>query len=246
VSPARAALLLSVAAATVAPAVGEDALVTPMRVGRSDAPLALSVWAHQDYSHLAARSAISQIFGDVFREWAESHPGVQLRVSVMPALEQHKAKLLLAAAAGRLPDIASVDSFWMPLFMAGGHVQPLNDYWPERDRADFLPFTIKTLSDAGGNVYGVWHGTDCRVLYYRLPLQRRPLGGGRLRPPLNRRIVDVPHRQGALQHAVHRHSPCSTKPAQWKGADHRRSRDISSCAARKASAARRPSFSIAR
>jgi multiple sugar transport system substrate-binding protein len=153
---------------------GEELLVTPLRVGRPEAPFMLSVWAQQDYSHLAARPAISQVFSDVFREWAESHPGVQLRVSVMPALEQHKAKLLLAAAAGRLPDIASVDSFWMPLFMAGGHVQPLNDYWPEEDRADFLPFTIQTLSDAAGNVYGVWHGTDCRVLYYRKDLAPRP------------------------------------------------------------------------
>jgi len=161
-------------AALLAAASPDPALVTPMRVGRPDAPLALSVWAQQDYSHLAARPAIAQIFTDVFREWAESHPGVQLRVSVMPALEQHKAKLLLAAAAGRLPDIASVDSFWMPLFMAGGHVQPLNDYWPEEDRADFLPFTLETLSDARGNVYGVWHGTDCRVLYYRKDLVPAP------------------------------------------------------------------------
>src|SRR5207248_31588 len=84
------------------------------------------------------------------------------------------AALWLAAAAGRLPDIASVDSFWMPLFMAGGHVQPLNDYWPAEDRADFLPFTIQTLSDNAGRVYGVWHGTDCRVLYYRKDLVPSP------------------------------------------------------------------------
>jgi ABC-type sugar transport system permease subunit/ABC-type glycerol-3-phosphate transport system substrate-binding protein len=170
---ARATVLACVAASSAA-AAGEEALVTPMRVGRPDAPLTLSVWAQQDYSHLAARPAISQAFTDVFAEWAASHPGVQLRVSVMPALEQHKAKLLLAAAAGRLPDIASVDSFWMPLFMAGGHVQPLNEHWPESDRADFLPFTIQTLSDATGNVYGVWHGTDCRVLYYRKDLVATP------------------------------------------------------------------------
>ena len=170
----RAALFFSLAAATAGSAVTEDVLVTPMRVGRPDAPLALSVWAQQDYSHLAARPAIAQIFTDVFREWAETHPGVQLRVSVMPALEQHKAKLLLAAAAGRLPDIASVDSFWMPLFMAGRHVQPLDDYWPAADRADFLPFTIQTLSDGAGHVYGVWHGTDCRVLYYRKDLVPTP------------------------------------------------------------------------
>ena len=56
---------------------------------------------------------------------------------MMPALEQHKAKLLLAAAAGRLPDIASIDSFWLPLFLEGGHLQPLNQYWPAEDRADF-------------------------------------------------------------------------------------------------------------
>jgi hypothetical protein len=66
---------------------------------------------------------------------------------MMPALEQHKAKLLLAAAAGRLPDVASIDSFWLPLFREGGHLQPLNDYWPAADRADFLPFTVEMLSD---------------------------------------------------------------------------------------------------
>jgi len=174
VSAGRAALFFSIASATAGCAVAEDVLVTPMRVGRTDAPLVLSVWAQQDYSHLAARPEFAQIFTDVFREWAETHPGVQLRVSVMPALEPHKAKLLLAAAAGRLPDIASVDSFWMPLFMAGGHVQPLNDYWPAEDRTDFLPFTIQTLSDAAGNVYGVWHGTDCRLLYYRRDLVPTP------------------------------------------------------------------------
>ena len=97
----------------------------------------------------------------------------------MPALEMHKAKLLLAAAAGRLPDIASVDSFWMPLFLDGGHVQPLEPYWPAEDRADYLPFTIDTLSDAQGHVYGIWHGTDCRLLYYRkdlVPAPPRDLG----------------------------------------------------------------------
>src|SRR6185436_12681729 len=86
-------------------------LVTPVRVGRADAPLTLQVWAQQDYSHLAARPAIAAAFTTVFDDWARAHPEVQLRVSVMPALELHKAKLQLAAAAGRLPDVASIDSF---------------------------------------------------------------------------------------------------------------------------------------
>jgi multiple sugar transport system substrate-binding protein len=145
-------------------------LVTPVRVGHPDAPMRLSVWAQQDYSHLAALGPIADAFKNVFGEWARANPGVQLEVSMMPALEQHKAKLLLAAAAGRLPDIASIDSFWLPLFIEGGHLQPFNAHWPADDRADFLPFTIETLSDRTGNVYGVWHETDCRALFYRKDL----------------------------------------------------------------------------
>jgi multiple sugar transport system substrate-binding protein len=149
-------------------------LVTPVRIGRPDAPLVLKVWAQQDYSHLASRPESREVFESVFQAWAESHPGVQLDVSVMPALELQKSKLLLAAAAGRLPDVASVDSYWMPLFLEGGHVQPIGEYWPAEDRADFLPFTIETLSDPQGNVYGVWHGTDARMLYYRKDLVPQP------------------------------------------------------------------------
>src|SRR5262245_7473467 len=150
-------------------AAGED-LVTPVRVGRPDAPLRLTVWAQQDYSHLASRPAIAAVFHDVFEQWARAHPGVQLEISVMPALEMHKAKLLLAAAAHRLPDVASVDSFWMPLFLEGGHAQPLDPFWPAADRADYVPFAIQALSDRAGHVYGIWHGTDCRMLYYRKDL----------------------------------------------------------------------------
>ena len=134
----------------------------------------LSLWAQPDYSHLASRQPIALAFDGIFRDWARERPDVGIDVSVMPALEMHKAKLLLAAAAGRLPDVASIDSYWLPLFMAGGHVQPLDEDWPAEDRADFMPFTIDTLSDAKGHVYGLWHGTDVRVLYYRRDLVPRP------------------------------------------------------------------------
>jgi multiple sugar transport system substrate-binding protein len=152
--------------------VGAQELVRPVRVGRPEASLTLSVWAQQDYSHLAARPAIANAFTSVFEDWARAHPDTQLRLSVMPGLELHKAKLQLAAAAGRLPDVASIDSFWLPLLK--NEVQPLNAYWPAADRQDFLPFTIQTLSDPAGHVYGLWHETDCRVLFYRKDLVPTP------------------------------------------------------------------------
>jgi multiple sugar transport system substrate-binding protein len=157
---------------TLASLAGAQDLVTPVRVGYPDARTTLSVWAQQDYSHLAARPAIASAFETVFADWAREHRDVQLRVSVMPGLELHKAKLQLAAAANRLPDIASIDSFWLPLF--AGTVQPLDAYWPADDRADLLPFTIQTLSDPAGHVYGLWHETDCRVLFYRKDLVPTP------------------------------------------------------------------------
>jgi multiple sugar transport system substrate-binding protein len=153
---------------------GAQPLVTPVRIGNPDAPMHLTVWAQQDYSHLAALPSIAHVFDIVFNEWAAANPNVQLEMSMMPALEQHKAKLLLAAASGRLPDVASIDSFWLPLFLEGGHLQPLNPYWPADDRADFLPFTTETLSDRSGNIYGVWHETDCRALFYRKDLVPEP------------------------------------------------------------------------
>ncbi|HXG87138.1 MAG TPA: extracellular solute-binding protein [Vicinamibacterales bacterium] len=169
-----AALVAIVLLAIVTRTGAQSSLVTPVRIGRADAPVELTVWAQQDYSHLAAMSSIATTFQAIFEEWAAANPRVQLEVSMMPALEQHKAKLLLAAAAGRLPDVASIDSFWLPLFLEGGHLQPLNEYWPAADRADFLPFTTETLSDRSGNIYGLWHETDCRALFYRKDLVPEP------------------------------------------------------------------------
>ena len=151
-----------------------DDLVTPVRIGRADAPLVISMWAQQEYSHLAARQDMAAAFHAIVRDWAIAHPDVRVDISTMPALELHKAKLMMAAANHRLPDVASIDSFWVPLFMAGKHIQPLDPYWPKEDRDDFLPFTIDTLKGAAGHVYGMWHGTDCRVLYYRKDLVPKP------------------------------------------------------------------------
>ena len=109
----RHLLLGVVLLAAIAVSASAQSLVTPVRVGHPDAPLKLTVWAQQDYSHLAALPPIAAAFNGALTDWARANPGVQLEVSMMPALEQHKAKLLLAAAADRLPDIASIDSFWL-------------------------------------------------------------------------------------------------------------------------------------
>ena len=112
------------------------------RIGRLAGPTALiavlQAVGQLIETWLAARQGIAEAFHDIFAEWVRARPDVAIEVSVMPALELHKAKLLLAAGAHRLPDVASVDSFWMPLFREGGHVQPLDPEWTGEERADFM------------------------------------------------------------------------------------------------------------
>src|SRR3954451_3391451 len=117
-------LIAFLALSAAAPAGRAQEVVTPVRAGRPEAATTLTVWAQQDYSHLAARPAIANVFTDVFTDWARAHPDVQLRVSVMPALKLHRAKLQLAAVAGWLPDVASIYSFWIPLLADA--VEPLD------------------------------------------------------------------------------------------------------------------------
>jgi hypothetical protein len=62
-----AIVLLLVGASAAAYA--DDSLVTPVRVGNPDAPLTLTVWAQQDYSHLAALAPIADAFHLVFADW---------------------------------------------------------------------------------------------------------------------------------------------------------------------------------
>ena len=75
-----AALALTATLAAAAASGASDDLVTPVRVGRPDAPLVLRVWAQQDYSHLAARPVIASVFREIFAEWARAHPDVQLEI----------------------------------------------------------------------------------------------------------------------------------------------------------------------
>src|SRR2546430_17316720 len=88
----RCALALAAIAVGAVDAAAQ-ALVTPSRVGRPDAPTTLTVWAQQDYSPLAARPAIAGVFASVFDYWAGAHPRLQLPASAMPALTRHKSNV---------------------------------------------------------------------------------------------------------------------------------------------------------
>ena len=131
----------------------------------------------------------------------------------MPALELHKAKLH-AGRRGRPAARHRLGGQLLDAAVPRGRATCSRSTPTGRPRT--APTSCRSRSTrsptAQGHVYGMWHGTDCRVLYYRkdlvpvpprdvgraarrsraasprrrdrrLPLQRRPLGGGGVRPP---------------------------------------------------------------
>ena len=133
------------------------------------------MWAQPDYSHLAAREPIAAAFRDVFER-------VGARAS------RRRDRHLGDAGAGAAQGEAA----------AGGRARAGCPTWPRSTasgcrcsaragtssrstrtgRRRTAPTSCRspssTLSDTAGNVYGLWHGTDCRVLYYRKDLVPKP------------------------------------------------------------------------
>lgn len=146
---------------------GEDVeLVTPTRIGYPDAELELEWWVQQEYTHRTQREDVAEVYRRIYTEWAEENPNVKINVNIMPGNDELKQRLQLAASQGNAPDMAAVDSFWAPWFYTQGYLYPVSEFLSDDDIDDFFPFITDGVSDDEGNIYALWHGTDCRALYY--------------------------------------------------------------------------------
>lgn len=133
----------------------------------------ITYWTQPFGTSLSENPEVAKAWKKLYAEFEKKYPDIQITIEMMPELEAFKTKLLLAAASGNAPDVATVDSYWVPKFVELGYLQPLNEFWTEEDRKDFFPFCIKGVSKEG-KVYAVWHTTDCRCLFYRTDLIPKP------------------------------------------------------------------------
>ncbi|GAB1481412.1 ABC transporter substrate-binding protein [Treponema sp.] len=152
----------------------EVELVTPTRIGNPDAKITLEWWVQQEYCHRTQRADVAEVYNRIYTEWAKANPNVKINVNIMPGNDELKQKLQLAASQGNAPDMAAVDSFWAPWFYSQGYLYPLNEFLSKEDINDFFPFITSGVSDDKGNIYALWHGTDCRVLYYNTDFVKTP------------------------------------------------------------------------
>lgn len=91
--------------------------------------------------------------------------------------EALKQQYALDLRVRRGADIMAFDGFWVPEFVAGGLLRPL-DAIAGRDVFDWegwrhIPPSIRALLEFDGKLYGIPTGTDVRMIFYRKDLFQR-------------------------------------------------------------------------
>lgn len=101
-----------------------------------------------------------------------NNPGVNVElIEFGGSDEQLKQQYALDLAVGGGADIMGFDGFWIPEFVEGGLLQPLNavggadvDAW---EGWTHIPDGLESLMAFGGERYGIAQGTDFRMIHLR-------------------------------------------------------------------------------
>ena len=105
--------------------------------------------------------------------WAKAHPDVMLDVSFNSTdINASMTRMQEQAAAGRAPDLAMLDSFFLSRFYQ--YLQPLDRYYGPDQVNDFVTFARNGMRGPDGKLKALWVNTDVRVLYYRKDLVSNP------------------------------------------------------------------------
>jgi multiple sugar transport system substrate-binding protein len=92
-----------------------------------------------------------------------------INVVTVPRSDLHRA-LTLAVAEGQAPDLAVLDSVWMPEFAAAGFLHAIDDLDPEWIRREFETDFLPPLVEAnryGGRTYAVSTVADVAGVWFR-------------------------------------------------------------------------------
>ncbi|MCZ7573860.1 MAG: extracellular solute-binding protein [Ardenticatenaceae bacterium] len=85
--------------------------------------------------------------------------------------EQLKQQYALDLKVGQGSDVMAFDGFWVPEFVAGGLLKPLDEVAgpdvPKWEGWSHIPENVQALLSYQGKVYGIPIGTDARAIWYR-------------------------------------------------------------------------------
>lgn len=132
----------------------------PVRQAALDEKQTLTVWGMGEEG---------QRLGELADDFEREHPGITVEVTSVGWDVVHQ-KLISAAAAGTLPDMAQMGSTLMGEFIGLDLLEPVDTR--QFRQGDYFPAAWDT-NVQGGTVYGVPWYADVRVLYYRTDLTPR-------------------------------------------------------------------------
>lgn len=126
----------------------------------ADKKQTLTVWA---------MGAEGEKLADVAKVYEKAHPNVTVKVTPVGWDVAHQ-KLVSAAAAGTMPDVAQMGGSYMGEFSDLGVLEPVDT--KTFDEKDYFP-SGWSQGEVDGTAYGVPWYVDTRVLYYRTDLAKK-------------------------------------------------------------------------
>ncbi|MGW0856456.1 sugar ABC transporter substrate-binding protein [Streptomyces sp. NPDC002690] len=126
----------------------------------ADKKQTLTVWA---------MGAEGEKLADVAKVYEKANPNITVKVTPVGWDVAHQ-KLVSAAAAGTMPDVAQMGGSYMGEFSELGVLEPVDT--KTFDEKDFFP-SGWSQGEVDGTAYGVPWYVDTRVLYYRTDLAKK-------------------------------------------------------------------------
>ena len=112
----------------------------------ADEKAELTIWSPSD------KEAIETWWEEKIAEWNEANPDIQVKREAIDRSDSYAYdnKIATAQTSNDLPDIFFVDGPQVSYYAANGITVPLDDYFTEEDKADFVDSAI-TQNTYDGN-----------------------------------------------------------------------------------------------
>ena len=119
------------------------------------------------WHHYSAQSPENETLTNILiPKFEEENPGIKVNAVSHEWADLHD-KILISAKSDTLPDVARLDSAWIPEFKKMGILIPLNKEMADfKDVAALLLDSAMTTAEIGGDNYGLALNTNTKILYY--------------------------------------------------------------------------------
>lgn len=121
------------------------------------------------WHHYSAQSAENDTLVNVLiPKFEEENPGIKVNAVSHEWGDLHE-KILISAQSDTLPDVARLDSAWIPEFEKMGILTALDEEMPDYSdvTANLLDSAMST-ANVGGHAYGLALNTNSKILFYNI------------------------------------------------------------------------------